>query len=269
MKIILMILPVFTLMACATTNNLESIHLDYDIVISEIDKNVYIATDKEFYNSNILIVKMDNGTVVITSSPFENLATTSLMNWVKRNLKPKKIIAINPHFHRDGTGGNRVYEDFGAETWASDLTKDFALKHNKRDPIKAAKFYTDPKRNKRILDSPISPPKNTFPIKEGKKFKFGNEIVEVFYPGPAHTKDNSVVYFHEQKILFGGCMIKPFELGYMGDAQVSEWPASAKSLKKFEIKTVIPGHGKWGGPELIDKTIQVAESYLKLNTEKK
>ena len=54
-------------------------------------------------------------------------------------------------------------------------------------------------------------------------------------------------------------MIKPKSLGYLGVANISNWPSAVRKLKKFDLTHVIAGHGKWGGPELIDKTIQVAE----------
>jgi metallo-beta-lactamase class B len=54
-------------------------------------------------------------------------------------------------------------------------------------------------------------------------------------------------------------MIKPRSLGYLRDADVGEWPASARKLQRFDAEVVVPGHGRWGGSELIESTIRVAE----------
>jgi hypothetical protein len=50
------------------------------------------------------VVQTEEGTVILVSSPFEKLGTQALLNWVVKTLAPKKMAAINPHFHLDGTG---------------------------------------------------------------------------------------------------------------------------------------------------------------------
>lgn len=241
----------------------SQIDLAYNLKATKIDKYVFVVTDNDFYSSNVMVVKMTDGTVVLVSSPFENLGTKTLMAWVKKTLNPKKIVAINTHFHLDGTGGNEIYKEMGVETWSSDLTKKLRLAANKKDPVKAAEFYERDDLKKRILSSHPTFADNTFDLRKGKTFNFSGESVEVFFPGPAHSPDNVVVYFPKHKLLFGGCMIKPEALGYLGDANVKTWPASANKLKQFDVKTVVPGHGHWGGPELIAKTVEVAEGALK------
>lgn len=258
-SILILIGLVFISLSSPASKMPQQAKLDLNLKVTKLSENVFVGTDEDFYSSNILIVKMPDESVIIVSSPFENLATKFLLNWIEAELKPKKIVAINPHFHRDGTGGNAVYKKFGAETWSSDLTKSLRLKANKIDPVKAASFYKDPDLKERIIKSPAIPAENTFDFKLGKQFSFSGETVKVFFPGEAHSPDNMVVYFPKKKLLFGGCMIKPESLGYLGDANVRAWPKSARNLKRFDVTTVIPGHGKWGGPELIDKTIVVAE----------
>lgn len=249
------------LLGChSTPSNIKK--LNFGLQVSKVGKDSFIITDKDFYNSNILVVKLTDGTVIIVSSPFENLASKEMMRWIQKNLSPKKLVAINTHFHRDGTGGNTVYKKYGAKTWSSFLTKKLLVEANKSKSVQSANFFKDPKQRRKILNSPTVPADYFFEIDKGKVFSFGGEKVEVFYPGPAHSKDNVVVYFPNQKILFGGCMIKPESLGYLGDANLTSWPDAARRLKKFDANLVVPGHGKWGGPELIDQTIKVAEAAL-------
>ena len=49
----------------------------------------------------------------------------------------------------------------------------------------------------------------------------------------------------EQKILFGGCFVKPEGLGNLSHAVIEEWPASAEKLiaRYGTAKLVVPGHG--------------------------
>ena len=240
----------------------DVIRLPHNIEIRKITDNAYTATDVDYHESTVLIVKTQDETVVIASSPFEGVGTQAMMDWIKKDLKPKKMVTVNTHFHLDGSGGNEVYEKNGVEIWSSDLTQKFQ-KEKLKGTLKGAARGFKGDLEKRILNTQVVPAKHTFPAKEGKTFDFSGEKVEVFFPGEAHSLDNVVVYFPKQKVLFGGCMIKPEVIGYLGDANVKAWPESAKRLKKFDVKYVVQGHGPVGGPEFLDKTIQVAEAAAK------
>ncbi|MCG2459622.1 hypothetical protein K8352_02540 [Flavobacteriaceae bacterium F89] len=71
--------------------------------------------------------------------------------------------------------------------------------------------------------------------------------------------DNIVGYFPDDNSVFGGCLIKEVGTtqGFLGDAHIKDWPATAEKLKQQypDAKIVIPGHGKQGGTELFDYTI--------------
>lgn len=84
------------------------------------------------------------------------------------------------------------------------------------------------------------------------------------YLGAGHTIDNIVVWIPEEKILFGGCMLKALRwkgLGFTDDADLNEWPKTLKKLiKEFpESRIVIPGHGDYGDLSLIQHTIGLFE----------
>lgn len=259
-----MIFPVFGLLGISLGTSLagetpQPVHLAYGLVVKEIKQDVYVVTDVDYSNSNTLVVKASDGTAVIVSSPFENLGTKTLVDWIKETWKPKRMVAINTHFHLDGSGGNEVYSKEGVETWASDLTHHLQLTRGRKLLKGVSQHYKRKDLRDRLLKSRAIPAAYLFPVDQGKTFDFSGEKVQVFFPGPAHSPDNVVVYFPKQKLLFGGCMIKPKDLGYLGDANVKQWAKSAGRLKKFDVEIVVPGHGNWGGPELISKTIQVVK----------
>jgi glyoxylase-like metal-dependent hydrolase (beta-lactamase superfamily II) len=155
----------------SVANSAES-ELAYRMKVSKIDADTFVVTDSEFYSSNILVVKMLDGTVVIVSSPFENLGTQTLMDWITSTMKPKRMVAINTHFHLDGTGGNEIYKKTGVETWSSDLTKQLRLEENKKDRVAAAEFYKNEELQRRILSfNPIAAD-YIFELKKGKMSPF-------------------------------------------------------------------------------------------------
>lgn len=93
------------------------------------------------------------------------------------------------------------------------------------------------------------------------EIEVGNKKVFNEYFGEGHTTDNIVSYFPNDEVLFGGCLIKTLgaSKGYVGDANVLEWSNTVKAVnsKYGSAKIIIPGHGKPGGSELLDYTIEL------------
>ncbi len=92
-------------------------------------------------------------------------------------------------------------------------------------------------------------PESIVPLSDSS-FRIGKTNIETFYPGKGHSPDNIVVWLPDQKILFGGCLVKSTEsegLGNIADASLGEWPATIQKLvKKYsEASLVIPGHLGW------------------------
>ena len=81
------------------------------------------------------------------------------------------------------------------------------------------------------------------------------------FAGEGHTKDNIIGYFPSENVMFGGCLIKEIRAGKgnLEDANVNDWSATVEKIKQEYPKTkiVIPGHGKYGGTELLDYTIKL------------
>jgi glyoxylase-like metal-dependent hydrolase (beta-lactamase superfamily II) len=242
MKLLILLLPLFV--------------FAQDFSINKIKTDVWIATDYEYFHSNILFVKIKD-VVVIVSSPYESKNTTKLVTWIKQTLKPKHMIAINDHYHLDATGGNQVFHFHDVETWASDVTNRLIKTELHKLKKETLKYYKTEDLKKRVIETQIMPANNTFDLKKGKIFSIHGEEIKVFFPGEAHAKDNVVVYFPKRKLLFGGCMIKPDKgLGWLRDANVSAWEDTVTTLLDLDVETVIPGHGNIGSRSLIVKTIQ-------------
>lgn len=96
-------------------------------------------------------------------------------------------------------------------------------------------------------------------------FDLGGRVVEVFYPGPAHTVDNAVVFDQATRVLFGGCMIRALrakDLGNVADGYVANWAATVSRVaaRYPDPDVVVPGHGDAGGRDLYDHTIALARS---------
>ena len=81
-------------------------------------------------------------------------------------------------------------------------------------------------------------------------FEFGDHKLQTFYPGEGHTKDNIVIWFGKEKVLYGGCLIKSTEtesIGNVADANLGVWSSTIDNVKKHcpSPAFIIPGHQGW------------------------
>ncbi len=214
--------------------------------IQKIDEGVYLHTS--FHEDNVFgavpsngLVVIDNGSAYIIDTPVMRKDTLELADWIDRH-GFSLVGSISTHFHDDSTGGIEWLNSQSIPTYASKLTNDFLRRDGRPQ---ASNFF------------------------EGQSFSLVEGTIEAFYPGPGHTKDNIVIWMPKQKILFGGCFVKPVSLGFLGDSVIELWAESAERLilKYGDARLVIPGHGSVGDLSLLEKTRELASKVLKTKSQ--
>jgi len=181
------------------------------------------------------MIVLDKNEAVVFDTPTNNTTALELINWVEKNLDSKIKAVIPTHFHADCLGGLEAFHQQGIASYANYLTIQTAKSNN----------FTIPQNG--FVD--------LLELKVGKQ-----KIVAAFF-GAGHTKDNVIGFFPREKIMFGGCLIKESGAGKgnLEDADTNQWPVSVAKIKaKYpDTKIIIPGHGKSGGTELLDYTINL------------
>ena len=185
--------------------------------------------------SNGLAVRTSEG-VVLVDTAWTDEQTARLLKAIEARVGVRVTQAIGTHAHDDRIGGLNALKAAGIPVATGRLTRDLAV----------AQGFPAP----RALKSPS----DTLVV-GGRRF-------EVFFPGAGHTRDNVVVWLPDAKVLFGGCLLKAMNTksrGNVADADIEAWPASVGALARRypQAVTVVPGHGPWGGPELLQHTIEV------------
>ncbi|GEM_PF-350527 len=233
--------------------------IDIDLTVRTLRPGVWIVVDEKPYPANSLLVEMRDSSLVLVHTPYTPEATRRLLTWMAARFGERRLVAVNGHFHPDAAGGNEALIKAGAEVWGSDHTvrllverqgkiRDMMVKSLKDDPAAAEKF--------RNLEIP--PPNHVFQEASGTKLRFGNETVEIIYPGPAHSPDNVAVWFPHLKILFGGCAILAGDrVGNRSDADLARWPEAIRRLQTMGAELVVPGHGSRTDPDLLEHTLKV------------
>lgn len=182
---------------------------------------------------NGMLVVNDNQAAVF-DTPTDRAGSEELVEYVTQELGSKIIAIIPTHFHEDCVGGMEVFRKHQVPAYASNRTIELLKKQG-----------------------------NTFtPYLVGfdnhRTFNLGDKKVYTEFLGEGHTQDNVIGYFPADRVLFGGCLVKELAAskGYLGDANVAAWPATALKVKRKYPQTaiVIPGHGKSGGIDLLDYT---------------
>ena len=72
----------------------------------------------------------------------------------------------------------------------------------------------------------------------------GGVQVEIWHPGPGHTRGDTIAWVAAEKVLFSGDLVE-YEAGvYTGDAQLEEWPATLEALRALQAEAIVPGRGE-------------------------
>jgi metallo-beta-lactamase class B len=247
MKNALLIILILIGKISAAQDTPKNIRINEDLEIVPLSKNAYMyvswVTTPTFgrFGDNGLIY-ISNKEAVIMDTPMNDSISNVLLDWFEKYFPGVTIKAVMVnHFHNDALGGLRAFHQRGIASYANYMT------------------------NKCIRDDSTVRPQQTFTNE--LKFRVGKKTIVNRYFGEAHTPDNIVTWLPDEKILFGGCMIKSLaaDRGFIGDANLRQWPATVSKVKKAfpGARIVIPGHGNQGGTALLDYTIKMFENEAK------
>jgi metallo-beta-lactamase class B len=225
-----------------TTNN--KIIISKDIELIRLSENAYIHvsySDIEGYgrvSSNGLIF-INGSDAFLFDTPMTESLTEELVSWLGKSMKLKISGFVPNHWHSDCIGGFGYLKTQNIESYANQMTIDIA--RSKGLPVPATGF------------------------KDSLQLQLGDKLIQCYYPGPAHSMDNIVVWIPSEKILFAGCMVKSLDsknLGNVVDGDLAAYPNTIENLiKKYpDAKIVIPGHGQPGGIDLIIHTQELLKA---------
>lgn len=235
--IILAVVLLFNSTASAQ-NSTKKITINNDLEIVHLTPNVYVHISyMEFAGFGRVpcngMVLTDGNKAFLFDTPATELLTQQLVEWITQTLKLKVEGFIPNHWHSDCIGGLAYLQRIGVESYANQMTIDIAKSKNL--PVPAHGF------------------------KDSLTLHLGNHEIDCYYPGAAHSMDNIVVWIPSEKVLFAGCLVKELNASGLGntvDGDLKEYPHTIDNvLQKFpDAKIVIPGHGAFGGIELIRHT---------------
>ena len=220
------------------------IEIDKDLQLIHLRDSVFIHVSwhileefGRFPSNGLLIVKDGQGIMVDT--PMDMSKTERLTEYIEEHFHTRLITFIATHYHDDCIGGLPYLHQKGIQSIANSMTIEKC----------------------RELD--LSIPEIGF--NDLHIIDFVDEKIECRYFGGGHSFDNIVVWLPEQKILFGGCLVRSANANNLGnteDAVLSAWRNTVQKVKEQypDVAVVIPGHGGSGGIELLSHTMELLDS---------
>lgn len=175
--------------------------------------------------------------------------------------KPIKYVLLT-HYHAVRVLGASAYAAEGAtEIIASQGTLELIIERGAQD------MQSEMERFPRLFRNAESVPGLTWPtlvigggnpVRQvtGADGRTGGEVpgkltldlggvkVQVWHPGPGHTRGDTIAWVEQEKVLFSGDLVE-YEAGvYTGDAQLEEWPATLEALRALKAEFIVPGRGE-------------------------
>ncbi|NEY98767.1 subclass B1 metallo-beta-lactamase [Heyndrickxia shackletonii] len=232
-----------TLNAIRSTNKRRISNKDGSVNLTKINNDVWVHTtytkmDGHSVPANGLLIRSSKGLYLVDATWNDKLAK-ELVKLIKQNFHQKVKGAIITHHKIDRVGGIRALMKANIPVESTSLVA----------KMTKAAGYPAPKPS--LDNQPV--------------LKLGKTIVETYYPGEAHTKDNMTVWLPQYKILFGDMFfaLEQRNVGIIDEANMEAWPYTIQNLmnKYPDARMVIPGHYNWGDFSLLSHSIDNLKTY--------
>jgi metallo-beta-lactamase class B len=223
---------------------------DLQLSLSHLTGPIYVAEDS-YYSKENSLVYVGRKTVTIIGATWTPETAERLAGEVRKVTgKPIREV-VNTNYHPDRAGGNAYWKRIGARIVSTKMTRDLLQSDWKQVVDGTVKAFPAYPRLPLVL--PTKTYAGDFDLQDGR--------IRAFYLGPSHTPDGIFVYFPDEKVLYGGCILKE-QLGSLTYADLAEYPKTLRKLQALhlDITTIVAGH--WApvhGPELIDEYLALLD----------
>lgn len=234
---ILFLITVSHLSAQSTKSKLDIAHLTGDFYVY----TTYNTFQGITFPANGLYVLTTEG-VILLDSPWDTTQFQPLLDSIAYKHHQTVVLCIATHAHEDRTAGLTFLRNKGIKTYTTQKTDSICQLRNE----KRAEFL----------------------FQNDTVFTIGQHRFQTLYAGPGHTEDNIVVWFEQEKILYGGCLIKSTEardLGNLADANTKAWPNTIKKIQAYcqQPQYIIPGHQDWSSKNALAHTLNLLKTHAK------
>ena len=238
---------------------------DKTITFEQLSPHCWAYTAEGDPNSGVIIGEKYIMVSDATATPA--MAQDLIANIRTVSDKPIKYVLLT-HYHAVRVLGASAYLAEGAtEIIASRGTHDLIVERGAQD------MQSEMERFPRLFRGADSVPGLTWPtlvIGDGTPGRqgsltvdLGGVKVEIWHPGPGHTKGDTIAWVEAEQVLFSGDLVE-YEAGvYTGDAQLEEWPATLEALRALNAEFIVPGRGEaMKGKANVNKALDYTQRWV-------
>ncbi|MFY9151365.1 MAG: subclass B1 metallo-beta-lactamase [Prolixibacteraceae bacterium] len=241
MKTTFLLLCIFILTVTRALAQDKTDRIDRNIGLTKLAEQVFLIQTSYACNGNLdcnHLLILDQNEVVLVNTPARDSMTVVLLQAIKKKFGKKVTRVLVSHFHDDSSGGLNETARRGIISYSLDKTRDLLLPEHKSIDV--------------VFSDSLS-------------VQLPTTRLNLFFLGAGHSVDNSLVWLPEEKILFGGCLLKSLQaraIGNIQDADLQAWPETVQKVKTkfFGAKIVIPGHLVVGDTSIFSHTIKILET---------
>ncbi|BAU84032.1 beta-lactamase domain-containing protein [Streptomyces laurentii] len=198
-------------------------------------------------NNAGLIVGADVAVLVDTAATESR--TRRLKEEVRRVVPGGPEYVVNTHFHGDHTFGNGQFAPDSVIV---------AHEGTRSDTAEAGLGLRGLWPDVEWGETPLTLPTLTF--RDELTIHDPSLRTELLHVGPAHTANDVVAWVPARGVLFTGDLVWSGVTPYVLMGSVTGSLRALERLRALGPAVVVPGHGPFGGPELLDET----EAYLRM-----
>jgi len=173
----------------------------------------YISDNDSSSNSTFLVTS--EGILVVDTGLNEQEGRKLLAEIRKISALPVRYI-VNTHYHPDHRGGNAVV---GLE--ATIISTPFTARRTPEGVARAVDRVTFTDRIELYL---------------------GAQKIEIYFPGPAHTLGDALVYFPQERAIATGDLFLNGSCPAMDEGDMENWIVALDATLKLPLDAVVPGH---------------------------
>lgn len=241
---------------------------DKKITFEQLSPHCWAYTAEGDPNSGVIIG--DKFIMVSDATATPAMAQNLIARIRTVSSKPIKYVLLT-HYHAVRVLGASAYIAEGAtEVIASQGTLDLIIERGAQD------MQSEMERFPRLFRGADSVPGLTWPtlvIGGGNPARgevpgkltldLGGVKVQIWHPGPGHTRGDTIAWVEEEKVLFSGDLVE-YEAGvYTGDAQLQEWPATLEALRALKAEAIVPGRGEaMKGAANVNKALDYTQRWV-------
>jgi len=235
------------------------------ITFEQLSAHCWAYTAEGDPNSGVIIG--DDAILVSDATATPALARDLIARIRTISDKPIKYVLLT-HYHAVRVLGASAFKAEGAtEVIASLGTLEMIRERGAQD------MKSEMERFPRLFQGAEEVPGLTWPtlvVGDGKpgrqgsiRLDLGGVWVEIWHPGPGHTKGDTIAWVESEKVLFSGDLVE-YEAGvYTGDAQLQEWPATLEALRALGAEAIVPGRGEaMRGNAQVNKSLDYTQRWV-------